>query len=227
MQSDKRMAVAVTKALCELHASHMETVKQVKLGAQRFINYGSYLIPGDDYRSTCYEQWQEDKRFFLCFSEMYKRNDVVLDIAELYFRKNLNRLGEKKSFNLVSFIKKKIGDKSHDAAVKSSKLAISLSILMLIIDSAYFQESHINMVNNMSTWFVKGAAMYSKIQIEALAANRLKLQDAAYYQSLRNEKPEMLYFLIEPQMSTVIYQVESGGNNEKVVADVLYEMHKQ
>lgn len=158
---------------------------------------------------------------------MYKRNDVVLDMAELYFRKTLNRLGEEKSFNLVSFIKKKIGDKAHDAAVKSSKLAISLIILMLIIDSAYFQESHIKMVNNMSTWFVKGAAMYSKIQIAALAANRLKLQDAAYYQSLCNEKPEMLYFLIEPQMSKVIYQVESGGNNEEVVADALYEMLKR
>ena len=69
--------------------------------------------------------------------------------------------------------------------------------------------------------------MYSKIQIAALAENRLKFQDSAYYQSLRNEKLEMLYFLIEPQMSKVIYQVESGGNNEEVVADALYEMHKQ
>ena len=199
----------------------------MKLGGQRLINYGSCLIPNDDYRSTCYEQWQEDKRFFLCFSEMYKRNDVVLDMVELYFRKTLSRLGEEKSFNLVSFIKKKIGDKAHDAAVKSSKLAMSLTISKLIIDSADFQESHIKMVNNMSTWFVKGAAMYSKIQITALAANRLKFQDAAYYQSLRNEKLEMLYFLIEPQMSKVIYQVESGGNNEEVVADALYEMLKR
>lgn len=199
----------------------------MKLGGQRLINYGSCLIPNDDYRSTCYEQWQEDKRFFLCFSEMYKRNDVVLDMVELYFRKTLSRLGEEKSFNLVSFIKKKIGDKAHDAAVKSSKLAMSLTISKLIIDSADFQESHIKMVNNMSTWFVKGAAMYSKIQIAALAANRLKFQDAAYYQSLRNEKLEMLYFLIEPQMSKVIYQVESGGNNEEVVADAIYEMLKR
>lgn len=226
-QSDKRMAVAVTKALRELHASHMETIEHVKLGGQRLINYGSCLIPKDYYRNTCYEQWQEDKRFFLCFSEMYKRNDVVLDMVELYFRKTLNKLGEEKSFNLVSFIKKKIGDKAHDAAVKSSKLAISLTISKLIIDSADFQESHIKMVNNMSTWFVTGTAMYSKTQISALAANKLKFQDATYYQSLYHEKLEMLYFLIEPQMSKVIYQVESGGNNEEVIADALYEMLKR
>lgn len=227
MQADKRMAIAVTKALREIHASHMETVEQVKLGGQRLINYGACLIPDDYYHSTCYEQWQEDKRFFLCFSEMYKRNDVVLDMVELYFRKTLNRLGEEKSFNLISFIKEKIGDKAHDAAVKSSKIAMSLTISKLIIDSAGFQESHIKMVNNMSMWFVKGAAMYSKIQIAALAANKLKFQDAAYYQSLYREKLEMLYFLIEPQMSKVIYQVESGGNNEKVIADALYEMLKR
>jgi hypothetical protein len=37
----------------------------------------------------------------------------------------------------------------------------------------------------------------------------------------------MLYFLIEPQMSKVIYEVESGGNNEEVIGNVLYGMLKR
>lgn len=158
---------------------------------------------------------------------MYKRDDVVLDMVELYFRKTLKRLGDEKSFNLISYIKKKIGDKAHDATDKASKLAISFTIAKLIISSGDFQKTHIRIINSVASWFVKGATIYSKAQIAALAANKLKFQDAEYYQILYKERIEMLYFLIEPHMSKVIYQVESGCNNEEIIGDALYEMLKR
>ena len=34
----------------------------------------------------------------------------------------------------------------------------------------------------------------------------------------------MLYFLIEPQMTQIIYQVNSGDNNQGKIADALYEI---
>ena len=34
----------------------------------------------------------------------------------------------------------------------------------------------------------------------------------------------MLYFLIEPQVSEMIYLVNSGDNNEEKIADALYEI---
>jgi phenolic acid decarboxylase len=37
----------------------------------------------------------------------------------------------------------------------------------------------------------------------------------------------MLYFLIEPQMSKIIYQVNSGGNNEEIIGDALYKLLKK
>ncbi|MDK6769615.1 hypothetical protein QP380_30465, partial [Klebsiella aerogenes] len=58
----------------------------------------------------------------------------------------------------------------------------------------------------------------------ASAANRLKFQDPAYYQALYKENIEMLYFLIEPQMSEIIYQINSGDNNEEKIGDALYEI---
>ena len=60
-----------------------------------------------------------------------------------------------------------------------------------------------------------------------LAANKLKFQDSAYYQALYQQDLEMLYFLIEPQMTKIIYQVESGGNNEEIIGDALYELLKR
>jgi len=66
--------------------------------------------------------------------------------------------------------------------------------------------------------------LYAKAQVAASAANRLKFQDPLYYQALCKENIEMLYFLIEPQMSEIIYQVNSGDNNEEKIAGALYEI---
>ena len=225
--SDRRMAIALTKSLREIHASHMETVANVKLGSQRLINYGSCLVPDEYYGSTCHEQWSEDKRLYLSLLEIYKRNDVVLDMVQLYFQKTFKRLGDEKCNTLGSYIKQKIGEKAYEAADRSSKLALSLTIAKLIVSSTDFQESYIKKVNEMSTWFVKATALYAKAQIAALAANKLKFQDVEYYQLLYREKLEMLYFLIELQMSKIIYEVESGRNNEEVIGDALYEILKR
>ncbi|WP_181426982.1 hypothetical protein [Pantoea ananatis] len=83
------------------------------------------------------------------------------------------------------------------------------------------------MISSLSSFFVNGAVLYSKAQIAALAANRLKFQDPVYYQDLHQENLEMLYFLIEPQMSKIIYQVNSGGNNEEIIGDALYKLLKK
>lgn len=226
-ETDRNMAIAVTKALREIHEGQMETIEKVKLGSQRVINYGSCFVTNEYYRSTCHEQWSEDKRLYLSLLEIYKRNDVVLDMVELYFRKAFKRLGESKTNTLVSYLKEKIGDGAHFAANRSNKLAISFTIAKLIISSGDFQESFIRNVNRMSTWFVQLTTFYSKAEVAAQAARKLKFQDAEYYQALYQEKLEMLYFLIEPQMSKVIYEFQSGGNNEEVIGNALYEMLKK
>ncbi|WP_253382550.1 hypothetical protein [unidentified bacterial endosymbiont] len=119
------------------------------------------------YTSTCYEQWSEDKRLYLSLLEIYKRNDVVLDMVELYFRKAFRRPGENKSNMLVSYLKEKIREKAYDAVDRSSKLAISLAIARLIISSGNIQGSFIRKVNQMSTWFVQLTIFYSKAKVAA------------------------------------------------------------
>lgn len=227
LQSDRNIALALTKALREVQATNMGTIENVKLGTQRMINYGSCLIPDDYYRNTCRELINEDKRLVLSLGEIYNRNDYALDMIEIYFRKTLKRLGEQKSLNLVSFLKKELGDKAYEYSEKASKLALSFTIAKLIVGSGKFHESQVRMISSLSSFFVNGAVLYSKAQIAALAANRLKFQDPVYYQDLHQENLEMLYFLIEPQMSKIIYQVNSGGNNEEIIGDALYELLKK
>lgn len=201
-----------------MHANHMSTIEKVKPGAERLVNYSACLMPDEYYRSSCRDTWREDKRLVMALGEIYDRGDVTLDMVEIYFRKTLTRLGEQKSNSLVAHIQKLLGKAAEHSSVKASKLALSLTIANLVISSRDFKQTHIKLVNSFS------ATLYAKAQIAASAANRLKFQDPAYYQALYKENIEMLYFLIEPQMSEIIYQINSGDNNEEKIGDALYEI---
>ncbi|WP_058968853.1 hypothetical protein [Type-D symbiont of Plautia stali] len=227
MQSNKQLAVALTHSLNQIYADQLSTVDMFKMGAQRLTNYGSCFVPNEYYRSSCRDTWREDKRLVLALGEIYKRKDVALDMVEIYFRKTFTKLGDQKSNNLVSHIQKMLGIAAEHASTKSSKLALSLTIANLVLGSADFKNKHIKLVNSFSTWFVNGATLYAKAQTAASAANQLKFQDPAYYQALSRENIEMLYFLIAPQMSEIIYQVKSGDNNEEKIAGALYEILKR
>lgn len=224
MQSNKQLAIALTNSLRVMHEDHMATLEKVKQGTQRLVSYGACLMPDEYYRNACRDTWREDKRLVLALGEIYNRKDVTLDMVEIYFRKTLNRLGEQKSKDLITNIHNLLGKAAEHASAKASKLALSFTLANLIINSRDFKQNHIKLVNSFSTWFVNGATLYSKAQVAASAANRLKFQDPQYYQALYKENIEMLYFLIEPQMSEIIYQVNSGDNNAQVIGDALYEI---
>ncbi|MFW0698425.1 hypothetical protein [Pantoea sp. R13S299] len=222
MQANKQLAIALTRSLNDIHADHMSTIEKLKLGGQRLINYGSCVVPDSYYRSSCRDTWKEDKRLVLALGEIYARNDVSLDMVEIYFRKTLKKLGDEKSNELVSRVQQLLGKAAEHASTKASKLALSLTLANLVLESVDFKKKHIRLVNSFSTWFVNGATLYANAQIAASAANRLKFQDSLYYHSLCRENLEMLYFLIEPQMTKIIYQVNSGDNNQVKIADALY-----
>ncbi|MCL9650142.1 hypothetical protein L2172_06820 [Pantoea agglomerans] len=224
MQANKQLAIALTRSLNDIHADHMSTIEKLKLGGQRLINYGSCVVPDSYYRSSCRDTWKDDKRLVLALGEIYARNDVSLDMVEIYFRKTLKKLGDEKSNELVSRVRQLLGKAAEHASTKASKLALSLTLANLVLESADFKKKHIRLVNSFSTWFVNGATLYANAQIAASAANRLKFQDPLYYHSLCRENLEMLYFLIEPQMTQIIYQVNSGDNNQGEIADALYEI---
>lgn len=224
MQANKKLAIALTNSLNEIHADHLSTLEKVKLGGQRLMNYGSCFVPNEYFRSSCRETWKEDSRLVLALGEIYKRNDVALEMVEIYFRKTFKRLGDEKSKRLMSCIQNFLGQAAGHASAKTSKLALSFTIANIVLSSADFKKNHIRLVNSFSAWFVNATTIYAKAQVAASAANRLKFQDSSYYQALCKENLEMLYFLIEPQMSEIIYQVNSGDNNEEKIAAALHEI---
>lgn len=63
--------------------------------------------------------------------------------------------------------------------------------------------------------------------LQLAAVNRLRFQDLEYYHLLYKENLEMLYFIIEPHMKKIIYQIQSGDNKPEVIGDALYEILKK
>ncbi|MEE3661923.1 hypothetical protein V2I52_08260 [Brenneria sp. g21c3] len=78
-----------------------------------------------------------------------------------------------------------------------------------------------------SSWFVTGTNIYANAQVAAAAARKRQYQDADYYQTLYKENIEMIYFLIEPYISKIIYQIKFSDNNEEKIMDALYEILKK
>jgi len=152
MQANKQLAIALTRSLNDIHADHMSTIEKLKLGGQRLINYGSCVVPDSYYRSSCRDTWKEDKRLVLALGEIYARNDVSLDMVEIYFRKTLKKLGDEKSNELVSRVRQLLGKAAEHASTKASKLALSLTLANLVLESADFKKN----TSDLLTLFLLG-----------------------------------------------------------------------
>lgn len=105
------------------------------------MNYGSCFFADEYYRSSCRDTWREDKRLVLALGERYARDDVSLDMVEIYFCKTLAKLGPQKSSDLVSRIQQLIGKAAEHASTKANNLSLSLTLANLILESGDFKKN--------------------------------------------------------------------------------------
>ena len=219
MQTDKTIAENLEKALIQLKEEMTQTVKNVQSGAERASWYGSCLF--DDYKDVCNQLRNEDSRMLSAVRQVYQRDDVVLDMVELYFRKVIYKISPQGQKNILFLITEKLAKHASD---KASKLSLSYLIAKIITESHEFNDSHIKIINKTSLVAVNVLSFYGKMQNAAMSARRLRFQDPDYYWSLHNEKLEMLYYIIEPNMSKIIQLINSGSSNEEEITFLLNEI---
>lgn len=53
MDSQRHLALILTKSLREVKSNYLEVIDDAKLGSDHIINYGACLIPDDYYRKAC------------------------------------------------------------------------------------------------------------------------------------------------------------------------------
>ncbi|RLM13247.1 hypothetical protein BIY31_01135 [Gibbsiella quercinecans] len=219
MQADRTITLNIEKALIQIKQDVLSTAHSVSAGAQRVSWYGSCLF--DDYKDVCKTLRQEDTRMLLAVRQVYQRSDVVLDMVEIYVKMKLRRISETGQHNIMLTIAEKL---AHHASSKFSKLSIAAIIAKLITESHDFKTSHISIINKSSLVAVNVLSFYGKMQKAALSARRLEFTDPSYYFELYKENLELLYFMIEPEMSKIIYLTRSGSSNEDEIIFLINKM---
>lgn len=219
LEADRNIALDLEKAIRVIQQDARDVTYGIASGAQRLTWYGSCAF--DDYKDVCKQLRQEDVRIVAALREVYRRNDVVLDMVEIYFRKKINKIseqGHKKIADVI--IEKGIGY----ASDKTGKTALALVIARLITASYRFSQSHTSIINKTSLRVLSVLSFYGKIQTASLAARRLRIADTDYYFELYQQNLDLLYFLIEPEMSKIIYMTRSGTCNEDEIIFLLNEI---
>ncbi|NUU66313.1 hypothetical protein HQN64_09345 [Enterobacteriaceae bacterium BIT-l23] len=218
MQADRTLAMNIEQAVVEVGRTIADTARNVQSGAQRASWYASCLV--DDYKNVCQQLTTEDTRMLLAVRQVYQRDDVVLDMVELFFRKELKKISPQGQQSIGYSISEKLASHASD---KASKKALSFLIAKVITSSHRFKQSYVNMINKSSMTAVNVLSFYGKMQTAAMAARRLQFDDPTYYNELYNQKIELLYYIIEPEMSKVIRLIKSGSSNEE---EIIYLMNK-
>lgn len=218
MQADRIIALKVENALVEIKQDLRETADTLYSGVERVSWYGSCLF--DDYKDVCRQLRKEDYRMLIAVKQVYLRDDVVFDMVEIFFKKKLIRISEEKQNIILQEVAKKIAE---HASIKFIKLSLAYVIAKIVRTSRDFNDSHTKIINKGSLAVVQVGSFYGKMQKAAMAARRLKNIEPEYYWELYNEKIESLYFLIEPEMSKIIYMTNSGYYNED---DVIYLLNQ-
>lgn len=212
LQADRTIALNFEKALAQLREETRTASTTVASGIERASWYGSCVF--DDYKDVCKRLRNEDVRMFSALPQVFSRHDVILDMVEIYFRKKLARLSEHNVQNLVRQLAEKAANYTSG---KASKLTISFLIARIVTESKVFKSSLVDVIDRTSLYSVTVLKFYGKIQIAATAAQHLKFADPEYYFDLYQQKLEMLYYLIEPEMSKIIYLNKSGSTNDEQI----------
>jgi len=87
LQADRTIALNFEKALAQLREETRTASTTVASGIERASWYSSCVF--DDYKDVCKRLRSEDVRMFSALPQVFSRHDVILDMVEIYFRKNL------------------------------------------------------------------------------------------------------------------------------------------
>ncbi|WP_416413326.1 hypothetical protein [Pantoea sp. App145] len=195
VQSDKALAQRLDSALTSV-AQNMETqLKQMDQGLTRLTWYASCVTK--NYQDVCSKLKDEDVRFWFGVYELIKRRDIVFDMIKIYVDRRL--------FGVIEQDLKKIAEVlSKGGSRFSSNQATRFSLAMAIsraISISFNISNPIIGKTSMTAAFV--LSNYGMVQEAADAAARLRNTASFYYELLRQQRLEMMYFLIEPAFKRI------------------------
>ncbi|WP_240503795.1 hypothetical protein [Lonsdalea iberica] len=149
----------------------------------------------EKYNDVCQELKLEDRRMFFSIVQVYRREDVILDIVHAYTKILIENIDEQKKEEIAKLV---LGTASEISTNRAIKESLAYLIAKSISSSFSFSSIVIQRINKYSAFGITMAAFYGKVQGAAMSARHLGDINPQLYWVLYSMQIEMLYFLVEP-----------------------------
>ncbi|MCA6971840.1 hypothetical protein [Pectobacterium carotovorum] len=193
MESDKFLAAHLDKITKKVKSNTISLTTDLSNGMERASWYTSCLI--ESYNDVCQELQYEDSRMVDAIKEVFKRDDVILDMVKIYIDFLMRDFDENKQRTIAKAI---LGVTSEFATNRAIRESISYVLAKFISTSLNFKASLRKTINQTTYVAITITAFYGKVQKAAMSARHLRDINPALYGLFYSQNLEMLYFLIEP-----------------------------
>ncbi|UEM40191.1 hypothetical protein [Pectobacterium aquaticum] len=211
MESEKVLATHLDDITKKLKSNSISLTTDLYSGMERTSWYSSCLF--EKYNDVCQELQYEDSRMVSAIKEVFKRDDVILDMVKIYIDNLMKDFDENKQKKKIA--KAVLGVASEFSTNRAIKESISYALAKFISTTLNFQTSLRRTINQTSYWAITVTAFYGKVQKAAMSARHLRDINPALYALFYSQKLEMLYFLIEPILSP--YNLTNHKSEEEII----------
>lgn len=172
-------------------------------GVERASWYASCLIPAC--HDVCGGLISEEKRMLCSILSVFRHRDVIAHMFKLYFEMIIDDCSAGNKTNRIRHANAKITEAATSIPTgRATRLALSLTLAQSLAASDIVSQTAIKRLSRRIPTIVMAFQLFGTEQKCALAARRLKALDAEYYAVLYQAEVEMLYYFIEPVLSTLI-----------------------
>ncbi|WNN46864.1 hypothetical protein RIN58_10480 [Siccibacter colletis] len=211
-QADRKLVGILDRSVSAVGQSIYELASETLSGMERASWLSSCLIPGKS--EVCKEIRHEDVRFILGKKEILTRQDIVLDMVELYFKRKVAQLHSSDERSLLIQIAEHVVGIAVDKATGNlGNYTLAYFLAIMVLSSRDFKDAYAKSIIKNSGYIISSASLYGQVQIAALAARKLKNLHPAYYWDLYSNNIEMVYHIIEEPMSKIMYLIDSGSDD--------------
>ncbi|PWC16284.1 hypothetical protein DDT52_18960 [Brenneria roseae subsp. roseae] len=210
MEADRVIASQLESMTKKLKDNTISLTTNLYSGIERTSWYSSCLF--EKYNDVCEELKFEDRRMFFSIVEVYKREDVILDMVKAYVDILMKNFDEHKQLMIAKSV---LGTTSEIIINRAIKESIAYLLAKSITSSFGFGAIVRKKINTYSLHGITITAFYGKVQKAAMSARHLRDINPPLYWSLYSMKIEMLYFLIEPVLPA--YMLIAQNNEIEVI----------
>lgn len=208
-----------------------DTARDIGVGAQRALvrispHVAIYTNPKYAKLLGAYNNkiLKEDKRMLLAVSNLIFHPQAIYEMSYDIVKFIIERAPEKTQDEFIVRFKKAYDNTTDLIALKvtqqATKIAIISMIARLIATNLTNKAAVIAVISKITKTSLTAFQIYGLVTKAGLAADKLRQQDRLIYNLLYSKNSEMLYFIIEPQISPLIYVTKI---NDHTNADALIE----